>query len=163
MIMIIRFCSVCAEYFYVLQILRFWIEMSFLTWQLVSIWIIFSVGRWYYLFLLHAYKVSKLNAIQHGFLPREGYGRRLQYLLITNYDLSNACHTLGLPIQANPTTNPSKPNDQSKQTQRPIQGWPMANPTMANPKMANPTTANPNDGPPESKHQGQNTMYGLPL
>ena len=58
-----------------------------------------------------------------------------------------------------PTTNPSKPNDQSKQTpttnpskpQRPIQ----ANPTT------NPTTANPNDGPPESKRQGQNTMYGL--
>ena len=85
--------------------------------------------------------ISKLNA--NMVLPREVFSRYI-WLWVTNYDLSNACHTLGRPIQANPTTNPSKP-------QRPIQ----ANPTT------NPTTANPNDGPPESKRQGQNTMYGL--
>ena len=66
--------------------------------------------------------ISKLNA--NMVLPREVFSRCMR-LWVTNYDLSNACHTLGRPIQAYPTTNPSKPNDQSKQT-------PTTNPSKPN-------------------------------
>ena len=61
-------------------------------------------------------------------------------LWVTNYDLSNACHTLGRPIQAYPTTNPSKPNDQSKQT-------PTTNPSKPNDQS--------NDGQSNNGQSGQ--------
>ena len=99
--------------------------MSFLTWQLVSIWIIFSVGRWYYLFfLLHA-SLGIVGTRSQNSTPsnmvfyqeRVTVCRRLPIdnELWLEYHMSHsqslACHTLGWPIQANPTTNPSQPND----------------------------------------------------
>ena len=133
--MIIRFCSVCAVPLPLPttcadSFLSFWIEMSFLTWQLVSIWIIFSVGRWYYLFfLLHA-SLGIVGTRSQNSTPsnmvfyqeRVTVCRRLPIdnELWLEYHMSHsqslACHTLGWPIQANQTTNPSKPNDQSKPT-----------------------------------------------
>ena len=49
-----------------------------------------------------------------------------------SHSQSLACHTLGWPIQANPTTNPSQPNDHARPTQRwqPTRRIQTANPTI---------------------------------
>ena len=81
MIMIIRFCSVCAvplplraaDSFLnrdVVSYMAVGIDLNyFFSWPLV-LFIFFATRLSRYC----RYKVSKLNAIQHGFLPREGYG-----------------------------------------------------------------------------------------
>ena len=95
----------------------------------------FSVGRWYYLPIyffcytpLQVLQVQGLKTQRHPtwFFTKRGLRYVGGYLLITNCDLSTTCLTPRVwhvtlsdgqskqtqrPIQANPTTNPSQPND----------------------------------------------------
>ena len=150
MIMIIRFCSVCA----VPLPLR--AADSFLNRDVVSY---MAVGidlnyffSWPLVLFIFATRLQGLKTQRHPtwFFTKRGLRYVGGYLLITNCDLSTTCLT---PRVWHVTLS----DGQSKQTQRPIQANPTTNPRMANgqSKVANPTTANPTTAHPRASVRGK--------
>ena len=125
---------------------------------------------WPLVLFIFATRLQGLKTQRHPtwFFTKRGYGTYVGGYLLSNVQTLGVwhCHTLGRPIQANPTTNPNErptqrwPTNKAVCQGRPIQAYPTTNPSKTQqPIQANPTTAMfrqrwpTNDGQPTMDNQ----------